>query len=167
ARNRSRLVRVSGPVKRAEQPLPRAVAGEDPTRSVPTVRGGCEPDDDQSRVRIAETRQRLRPVRLPGIACRRFSRRFVTPFDEARASRACDDVVAYCLQRVSHRVIVARPVDKRKEALDGPLHVISTGLTSSWPSLQSCAWLPCASRASSPRSSSSSQPCDEPASSSL
>src|SRR5205807_7285959 len=50
---------------------------------------------------------------------------------------------------------------------NGLLTGLLQSLTSSWPSLQSCAWLPCASRASSPRSSSSSQPYDEPASSSL
>src|SRR5262245_49455144 len=64
ARDRGRLVREVRPMQRREQDVTAAIAREDAPRAVPAVRGGCEPDDQDPRAGVAETRHGPAPVLL-------------------------------------------------------------------------------------------------------
>ena len=75
------------------EPLAGAVAGEHPPGAVGAVRGGREPDDRQSRPRVAEALQWPRPILLAPVALRRVGGTLLAPLDQARAFPAGGDLV--------------------------------------------------------------------------
>ena len=86
-----RLTRITGPVQRSEEPVAAAVAGEDPTGAVGTVRGGRQPDDEHLRGLVAEARRWSPPVGLIGERRPLVPRHLLTPLDQARAGTAYRD----------------------------------------------------------------------------
>lgn len=57
-----RLIGETRAVKSAIEPLTAAVAGEHATRSIGPVSGGCETDDEKSRIRVTEIGNWSAPV---------------------------------------------------------------------------------------------------------
>ena len=62
AATRRRLAGEPGPMQRPVEEIARAVAGEHAARTILPVRRGRQPDDQDTRHGIAETRHRLAPV---------------------------------------------------------------------------------------------------------
>jgi hypothetical protein len=62
ARDRGRLVGVTGPVQAGEQPVARAVAGENSPGAVAAVGGGRQTEDQEAPGRVAESGYRPAPV---------------------------------------------------------------------------------------------------------
>jgi hypothetical protein len=88
-------------VKRVEEPVAAAVAGEHPPRTIAPVGGGREPDQQQPRARITEPGQRARPIALAGIARRRRDRDGLAVGHQPRARAATDDAGGQAVQRAS------------------------------------------------------------------
>ena len=61
---RRRDIRKPGPMQRRHQEIAGAVSGEDSACAIGSVRSRCKPDQQQSRVRIAETGHGQSPVRV-------------------------------------------------------------------------------------------------------
>lgn len=80
-------------MNRAEKEVARLVSGEDPPRPVAAVRRGRQPDDQQTRPRIAERGKRPAPVLLAAEAAGRTPCGLLSPRDEAWTSAARDDAV--------------------------------------------------------------------------
>jgi hypothetical protein len=89
---RGRLVGESGPVERAIQPVPGAIAGEDATGAISAVRGRRQAQHQEARARVAEAGYRPGPVGLAAEAKRRGLGGLLPPGDQARAERAPDHV---------------------------------------------------------------------------
>ena len=87
-----RLVREAGAVECREQPIARAVAGEDAPRPVPAVRRRRQADYDQLRVRVAERRNRAAPVLPVAERSTLLSGKPFAPLDETLALAGGDDV---------------------------------------------------------------------------
>jgi len=88
-------------VERIEEPVAAAVAGEHPARPVTAVRGGRQADQQQARTRIAEARQRARPVLLAGVARRRLHGDGFTMGDQPGTATAADDAGVEMVERAS------------------------------------------------------------------
>ena len=71
-----------------EQPIPRAVAGEQPPGAVAPVRGWRQPDDQQPGSWITQRWHRASPIGLIGVGCSLPMRHLLTPGDEPRARPA-------------------------------------------------------------------------------
>src|SRR5262249_43400006 len=88
-----RLVRVARAVQRREQEVTRTVTGEHTAGAVPSVRRGCETDDQQAGAWVAEAGHRPRPG-VPGTKARDLLHRTaLAPFDEPRARATLDHVL--------------------------------------------------------------------------
>src|SRR5512132_3153102 len=101
-----RPVREAGAMQRREQEVPRAIAREDPPRPVTSMRGRRKPEDEDPRVRVAESRHRPPPVRLVREAGHLVPGDLLAPGDEPWASATHDDVVPEIVQRGRHGVPV-------------------------------------------------------------
>jgi hypothetical protein len=77
---------------RREQEIARRVAREDPTGPVAAVRRRRQPDDEDPRVRVAETRDGPAPVRLVAEPGDLLAGDLLAPGDEAGAAPAGDDL---------------------------------------------------------------------------
>jgi len=77
------------------------VTGEDTAGPITAVRGGRQPEDEDSSVRIAEAGQRARPVRLAGETARRLAPGALAPLDQPRTPDANDDLALERLQDVA------------------------------------------------------------------
>ncbi len=103
-RDRLGLVREARAVEGGEQPVARAVPGEDAPGAVAAVRRGGEAEDVDPRRGVAEARHRPAPVLLLGVGGALLARDPLAPLDEARAGAARDDPRLQLLERVSrHR----------------------------------------------------------------
>ena len=94
---RCRQVRKAGAIERRHQEVAGpagAVAGEDAARAVGAVRSRREADDEDARVRIAETGNRTRPVRLVTIGPPFFAADLLAVLAQPRAALARNDRVA-------------------------------------------------------------------------
>jgi hypothetical protein len=79
-------------MQRRPQEVAARITGEDATRPVAPVCRRRKAQDQDPRLRIAETRQRPRPVFLPGEPARRLRGRALPPLDQPRAAPAIDDL---------------------------------------------------------------------------
>ena len=99
-RHRGRLVREAESMQRAEEPVARTIAGEDPPGAVPTVRGRREPGDQHR----APADRRNREPGVPNTSRHETPRasrwRPLAPLDEPRARAARDDLVGQRAQLV-------------------------------------------------------------------
>ena len=86
-----RLVRIAATKQRAKQPVPRAIAGEDPAGSVTTVRRGGQADDQDPCLGISEAGHRTAPVLLIGKGSALLPGDCLSPLDEPRTRPAVDD----------------------------------------------------------------------------
>src|SRR5207237_774833 len=86
------LVGVAGAVEGAEEPVARAVAGEDPARPVPAVSSRCQPDDEERRRRVPEAGQRPGPVVLVAKGSPLLASYLLAPRDQPRALSALHDL---------------------------------------------------------------------------
>src|SRR5207245_5284046 len=84
--HRLRLARESRLPERAEEPVTAAVPGEDAPRAVAAMSGRREPDQEQTRARVAEAGQRARGVPLAAEAARRRLGHGLPVGDESRAA---------------------------------------------------------------------------------
>ena len=105
-----RLVGEAGPVQRGEQPVAGAVAGEDPPGPVAAVGRRREADHHQPRARVAEARQRARPVALALVAARRVGRDGLAPRDQPRAAAARLDLGGERVERPSRALALTSAV---------------------------------------------------------
>src|SRR5207248_2191989 len=90
---RGRLVRETGAVEGAKEPVAAAVARKDAPCPVAAVRGRGEPEYEQSRRRISEARDGPAPV---GFVCEPpdlLARDLLAPGDEPGAERARNDAL--------------------------------------------------------------------------
>src|SRR5579875_2332545 len=93
------LVGQAGPVQRAEQPVARTVAGEDPPSPIAAVGGGSQPEDEDARPWIPEAGQRTAPVLLPRERGPLALRHLLTPGDQTRAATTGDHLSLQRRQR--------------------------------------------------------------------
>src|SRR3954468_15720942 len=93
------LVREAREVERGEQPVARAVAGEDAAGPVAAVRCRREAEDVELRARVAEARDRPAPVGLGGEGGALLARDLLAPGHEPRAAAAARDAVFELGQR--------------------------------------------------------------------
>ena len=94
-----RLVREAAPMHRREQEVAAAIAGEDPSGAVTTVRRRSETDDRDGCSGIPETRDRSAPVRLVGEPRDLVTRDLLPPRDQPWARPAYDDLVGDPIER--------------------------------------------------------------------
>ena len=80
-------------MQRAEEPVARTIAGEDPAGAVPTVRSRREPDDQHASLRITETGNRASPIRLVTKRRALLGGDPLAPLDEPGTRPARDDLV--------------------------------------------------------------------------
>jgi len=85
------LVRETGAVHRAVEPITRAVTGENAAGAVRAVGGGCEPEHVDRGVRVAEAGHWPAPVLLVREGGALLARDPLAPFDQARAAAAGRD----------------------------------------------------------------------------
>jgi hypothetical protein len=85
-------IREPGAVKRAIQPIARAIAGEHAPRAIRAIRRGSKPDDEQARAAIAEARHGPAPIRRIDETFWRRSCCTFAAAHEPRASRARGDL---------------------------------------------------------------------------
>src|SRR5207244_5619637 len=85
------LVGEAGAVKRAEDPVAGAIAGEDAAGAVPAVGGRREPDEQHRCPRVAEPGNGTRPVVLVAIGGPLLATDRLAPVDQPRAPGALDD----------------------------------------------------------------------------
>src|SRR5205809_8010766 len=88
---RRRLVGETRAVQRGEQPIARAVTGEDAPRAVAAVGRRRQAADQQARPRIAETGDRLAPVFLVPKSRALRAGNLLAPGDEARTGATSRD----------------------------------------------------------------------------
>ena len=62
------LIRKTGLMERAIEPIPTPVTGKNSTRAIPAMRGRSQTDNEQPRLRITKTRHRLTRVLLLTVA---------------------------------------------------------------------------------------------------
>ena len=142
-------------MKRGEQPVTRAVTGEDPAGAVAAVCCRGEADDQDPRFGVTPAGDRPAPVRLPGVRRPLLARHLLAPGDQPRACRADR---AACLEHRQrspsgepghagrrtgdrrHRVAgsdrVLRPARARRHGpaeKGNPLHRLSDGRTDGRP----------------------------------
>jgi hypothetical protein len=86
------LVRKSGLVERAEEKVAGFISREDPARPVAAMRRWGEADEQDTCARIAESRERLRPVALSAKPAGRIPRGSLPPGDEPGTAAAGDDL---------------------------------------------------------------------------
>ena len=86
-----RLVREAGAVHGREQPVARAIAGEDAPGAVSAVRGGRQPEHVHAGVRVAKAGDRPAPVVLVRKRGALLARHLLAPLDEARAAATARD----------------------------------------------------------------------------
>src|SRR5919197_2235888 len=133
------LIGKPGAVQRAEDPIPRAVAGEDSPGSVAAVRGGGQADYEQLGARIAEAWDGEPPVGLIPEGCPLLACHPLAPVDETWALAAGDDVSGGAGQRITagqdagHVTHLGTLVASRTSdtASSGHRHVLS-GPTGRW-----------------------------------
>src|SRR5207247_2083110 len=89
--SRGRRVGEARVVERVDVPVAAPVAREHPAGAVAAVRRGCEPDEEEARLRVAEARQRPRPVGEARIPARRRRRDGSALGAVERAVRALED----------------------------------------------------------------------------
>jgi hypothetical protein len=73
------------------QPVAAVVAGEHPSCPIASMRRRRQADQEQPRIRIAKTRDRLSPVVLVGISPHFFARNLLLPAYQPRALVTRDD----------------------------------------------------------------------------
>ena len=78
----------------------RPIAGEHPARSVGAVSGRREPDDQASRMRVAEPGHRSSPVRFIGERAPFLDGHPLAPGDQPRAPPALAHVVPQTVDRI-------------------------------------------------------------------
>jgi hypothetical protein len=83
--HRLRLIGKSRRVKGSVQPVAAAVTREHSSGPIPPMRCRRQPHDKQARIRIAESRQRSRPIFFIPVAGRRFFSDQFTPAHQPRA----------------------------------------------------------------------------------
>ena len=88
------LVGQPRPPQRREQPVARAVAGEDPPGPVAAVGGRRQAEHDDPRRRVAEARDRPAPVLLIGERGALDPRHLLAPGDQPRTAPAGGDLAA-------------------------------------------------------------------------
>src|SRR3954469_10182686 len=96
---RDGLVREAGPGQRGEEPVARAVAGEDAPGAVAAVGRGRQPEDVHARGRVAEAGHRTAPVLLAGEGGALLARDLLAPGDEPRAAAAARDALLQAGER--------------------------------------------------------------------
>lgn len=86
------LVREPGAVQRREQEIPRRIARELTPRPVRAVRAGGKTNDQDTRLRVAESRHRFAPVILVDIRLALDARHFPAPRHQPRTFPAGNDL---------------------------------------------------------------------------
>ncbi len=99
APGRRRLAGEARPVERREEEVARTVAREHPPGPIATVGRRCQPDEHDPGRRIAEARQRPRPVPFATEPRRWIGSRLFAPRDESRARPAGGDLDGEHLER--------------------------------------------------------------------
>lgn len=89
--NRLRLIRESRSVKRPVEPVAAAISGKDSAGTIAAVGRRGKADNQKTRVGIAKTRQRFRPIAFPLVASRRFLGDRFAPAHQPRAFVARDN----------------------------------------------------------------------------
>jgi hypothetical protein len=89
---RIRLIGKAGCMKRAVKPIAAAVAGEHAPGAISAVRRRRKSDDQYARFRIAEARQRFRPVILVEVSSRRILCAGFTPAHQTGAFITVNDL---------------------------------------------------------------------------
>lgn len=102
AADRLSLAGETEPVKGLIQPVTARVTGEDAAGTVAAVSRRCEPDDEESRKRVAETRHRVAPVGPVTKLGLLFFRNSATVCPEPGAPFALDDGALQCLEGAAH-----------------------------------------------------------------
>jgi hypothetical protein len=97
------LVREFRAVERRVQPIARPIAREDAPGPVAAMGGGGQAHHHDRCLRIAESGQRLGPVRLSLEAARRLVGNPLAPFNQAGTSATADDLLRQRGQGLRHR----------------------------------------------------------------
>src|SRR6266851_9963899 len=82
------MIRKARFVQRRIQKIARAVTREHSSRAIPPMRRRCKSQDQQLRLRVAESRDRLAPVSPLAIRAPLFSRHFFAVAHQTRTLRA-------------------------------------------------------------------------------
>lgn len=89
--DRLRLVGETCAEERSIEPVPTAIAGEHPARSIRAVGGGCEPDDQPLSLWVTEVRHGFAPILLVEESPALLTGDAFAPFHETWAMSASDD----------------------------------------------------------------------------
>lgn len=91
-RYRRRLIGKPGAVHRPEQPFSTAITSEDATGAIGTMRSRRQTQNDDTPLRVTESRYRSTPVRLTAICRSLFGGDLLAPCHESRACSAIDHI---------------------------------------------------------------------------
>ena len=143
----SPLVREESAMERSEEEVARGIAGEDASRPVSPVSGRREAYDQQARPRVAESRNRTRPVAPAPEASWSLPRGGLPKANEARARAASDDLARHAVKRPPGRHATAQELIVRL-----PFFAIGVGVGagSGWPRSTSRLTFPAVSLTTSP-----------------
>jgi hypothetical protein len=79
---------MKGPI----QPVPGAIAGEDPPCAIRSVSGRSQPENEQRRLRITEAGNGSTPILLIAVGGSTLTRHLFSPVDEALTSTTVGDL---------------------------------------------------------------------------
>ena len=111
--NRGGLVGKPKTVKGLIKPIAAAIAREESSGAIPSMRRRGQTDDKESRLRAAESGKRPRPVRRPLVSTRRAFSCLFSPTHQARALPAFDDGLVET-RKLIHRTFLLPQSNKKR-----------------------------------------------------